>query len=809
MLILSSGKGRITAMMQIVYFSQKSQLWTEWQSLAGEVQFVTPSPAKADSLRLQLGGAGINHDVLTIARFTSNLIQALWEENQRPQVKRKADLLLIFGILKNKYFPDLGYEQFMQGYNLFSDLRSFTMDENALVSVMEEQPEEIQKAVSLFWKLLSISGFLDEHGAYQQISEALRSAEESDDLKKTYIFWGFQHLNGQQVDLLKALSIRYQVIIPFPLALKEALKRSDWVSWLRENKVEERDLPSLQQQPSAEWLKVNSREIASTLKEVLQDGDQVLLGVSKLTPLHLDMVPSLKVSYKIPHQLISSELKELASQLKLELRERHSLSDLENTLKLKRDKILISLFRSYKALKALELYQEALASIRELTDEKLVVDSFFLKLLHEVVSLNQPRTSYVPMSETELTIELKDMSSLEDIDRSRRTILCIDDRFDEIQSLGQNYTESIQKALSHLGPLKRNELELMFKSWELKDLFAQGQVLVLMSESTLKHSLVWKRLFHQMILVPSDSKVIHPERKVMDHFQRMDKLSYAGHFSASKFQSFIDCPRRFYFSYVDKVFPSIALEKDFDPMLSGTVSHEIIEVFHKRGLRAEELPALTKEIMQKYISLRKLVLPRETFLKRELEFNHRSFNGIQFLVQLEQILGEKISWKMEEKFDFISDYKITGSIDCLGESERSVFLIDFKSTGSSVPSKKEILELDNLQLWAYAHAAERAIEGFEKKNIVLGFVSLDKPSDSRLMMTSEDQAAAIKGAKLCKYDSFAGNFIELFKASDLKMGSLALTIATEKDFSASPRSAKSCHFCELTKVCVKSTVAHE
>src|SRR5690606_32038262 len=119
-------------------------------------------------------------------------------------------------------------------YNLFSDLRSFTLNEDALTSVLEEQAKEVQEAVRLFWKLLELTGYLDEHGAYQKIAEALRSAEEIEELKKTYIFWGFQHLNGQQVDLLKALAIRHEVIIPFPLSLKDRLKKSDWLSWLKD-----------------------------------------------------------------------------------------------------------------------------------------------------------------------------------------------------------------------------------------------------------------------------------------------------------------------------------------------------------------------------------------------------------------------------------------------------------------------------------------------------------------------------------------------------------------------------------------------
>src|SRR3989338_7676028 len=148
-------------MMQIVYFSQKNQFLTDLETYSGEKIFITPSPAKADGLRERLVAHSGPYDVITIAKFTSHLMQHLWEGQTKPSVKRKSELLLIFGILKNRYLPLLGFEQFTQAYNLFSDLRSFTLNEDALSSVLEEQPEEIRQAVKLFWQLLELTGDLD------------------------------------------------------------------------------------------------------------------------------------------------------------------------------------------------------------------------------------------------------------------------------------------------------------------------------------------------------------------------------------------------------------------------------------------------------------------------------------------------------------------------------------------------------------------------------------------------------------------------------------------------------------------------
>lgn len=783
--------------MQIVYFSQKEQFLTAIDSLPGEKIFITPSPAKADGFRTRLS-ADISHDVITIAKFTSNLIQSLWGNEEKPAVKRKSELLLIFGILKNKYLPDLGFEQFTQAYNLFSDLRSFTLNEDALSAVLDEQPEVIKQAVSLFWRLLDATGFLDEHGAYNKISESLRSSEEKEELVKTYIFWGFQHLNGQQVDLLKALAIRYQVIIPFPLALKHKLKKSDWIGWLMESKVQEKELSSMESFPKATWIPINSREIALHLKDYLKSGDQIVLGVSKLAPHHLDIVPTQEISFKIPHQLIGSELRELANDLK---RFEGSFTDLETWLDSKKTV-------SLKHLRAVQLYQEALTSIKDLTDEEIKIDSFFLKLLSEVVNLNQPRTSFVPASSTSMTMDLKDMSSLEDLDRTRRVIICVDERFDEIQGLGQNYTESIQKALVALGPLKRNELELLFKQWEFKDLFAHSNVTVFMGEGTLKHSLIWKKLFTDIELTKSDKDSKVSNKVVKDYFESLPKTSFKGHFSASKLQTFLDCPRKFYYSYVDQVFPQIVLEKDFDPMTSGTIIHEIIERFFKDNLNETDLGTLTSEIMQNYIKAKSLVLPREVYLQRELIFNHRALNGINFIRGIEEKTQEKVNWKIEEPFDINEGYKLVGRIDCTGESSKYIFLLDFKSTEFSASSSSDVASYEAVQLWAYAHASKKLMPDFDKKTVILGYVVLDDPSRSSLLTSDEDFAKTIKDSKFCRIHLFKEGFFEKLREAQEKLLAITQSIANETKFLANPRKSGTCDFCELNKVCVKSEITN-
>lgn len=791
-------------MMQIVYFSQKKQFLTEMESHEGQKLFVTPSPAKADNLRSIISAK--NQDVITIAKFTSDLLKLLWDDEHRPQMKRKSELLLIFGILKNKYFPELSFEQFNQAYNLFSDLRSFTLDQSALTSVLEEQTSEIRQAVELFWKLLEITNYVDEHGAYQQIAEKLRSSEEEESLKKTFIFWGFQHLNGQQIDLLKALAIRYQVIIPFPLTLKGHLKRSDWISWIQDHKVTELELEKIEQRPKADWLPINSREIASTLNGELNREPEagVILGVSKLHAHHVHYIPSTAVNFKVPHQLLESQLLQVSEEIKKGFSHKSGITEFKEWLNTKKKELLKNSNFSFKKLKAYQLYEEACHFVTELTEENILLDLFFQKLLRDVTHLNQPRTSLISLTEKTAKIELKDMSSLEDIDRKKKVILCVDDRFEDIQGLGQNYPETIQRHLSALGPMKRNDLDLLFKKWELEDLLSDASVLVLMAPTVLKHNLIWKRLFSETMLIPLNQQLSREEKIITDHLSNLEKKSFQGQFSASKFQTYIDCPRKFYFSYVEKLFPKVTLKKDIDPMLSGSIVHEIIEKYFHQNLKEENLATLTAQILMEKIKEFQLELPQDVYEQKKLVFNHRSLNGIQFLRNLTEIAGENINWQIEKEFNGIGELKINGKIDCMGITNNHLFLLDFKSSKMGAATNAELESMESMQLWIYFLAASKLIPDFDKKVLVLGYIVLDDPQESNLIMMDESLHQKIKELRFCRTKLFEKNGNELLNDSNVRVESLIKSIQAEKEFSPSPRKISSCDFCEISHVCVKS-----
>jgi ATP-dependent helicase/DNAse subunit B len=330
-----------------------------------------------------------------------------------------------------------------------------------------------------------------------------------------------------------------------------------------------------------------------------------------------------------------------------------------------------------------------------------------------------------------------------------------------------------------------------------------------MNEGILKHSLIWKRMFSDVEILKQEKSNQELPRLMKDSLSSSVNKKFHGSYSASKLQSYIDCPRKFYFNYVDKVFPDVLLEKDFDPMISGSILHEIIETFFKENWADKDFSLLTDGIVHKYRIERKLQLSIEILRERTLTFNHRAWNGIQFIRNLENLTGEKIDWKFEEPFEQSDPVKLKGRIDCVGISASHVFLLDFKSTEMSASSASEVVEFQAIQLWIYAAAAQKLFKEFGQKSIIMGYVVLDDASKSGLLTSDEEFVSKIKSDKRCKIHKFKEEFTHKFQDYLKTLNGLLESIEAETLFPPRPRKNSTCTYCEINKICVKSEMSYE
>ena len=64
--------------------------------------------------------------------------------------------------------------------------------------------------------------------------------------------------------------------------------------------------------------------------------------------------------------------------------------------------------------------------------------------------------------------------------------------------------------------------------------------------------------------------------------------------SASKLQTYIDCPRKFYYQNVERVFPKLIFEQKLTPIDLGRIEHEVIEKYFEQKLKDKKVFQPTK-----------------------------------------------------------------------------------------------------------------------------------------------------------------------------------------------------------------------
>ena len=794
-------------MLQLVYYGAPQQfieeMSTKWSS--GDTIWVAPSPSKTDALREQLQ-AVLKTQVssITMAKFLSELVAACPDKTLGEKVKRKADLLLIFGALRSKYAPDLSFEEFTLAYNIFSEVRSFSLDLVAMESVLAEYDEKIRKAVLLFWQLLEGLNYFDEHALTAALAENLRGFDFYEGQQRNFIFWGFAHLNGQQIDLLKALSIRHNVIVPLPAQIQGQLKRSDWPSWLVDHKtsetVLEKDISVIK--VKRQWINTRTTSVAmkSWVDEHPKQKVQILIGVNKLTPNDLHLIPLDNFICKVPIDWTKIERSSFHETLI------SKLGSFEHTHALK--EWLITHAKSErrpKELKVVQLYLEALKKLEAISDESWTVDEFFLNALHDVTGLNAPRLSTVPLVAGDSLVQIFDLSQIDQIDSTKPLMVVLDERFDEPLSLQPLYSEKIEKELMSIGPIKRPEFELHIKRSEFLRLMS-GETTVFLPPELLKHQLIWKRFFENVEWSESDSKGIAKETSLKDVLKKYiqnpvgDKFSY----SASKIQNYVDCPQKFYFQYIDKIFPRLSLKQDIDPMDAGLFVHHMIELYLASHTEIDEtkLWALVKKELEALKVKNQLNLNEEVEHQRSIQYYHRTLNGLSFLKQLAESVEIKPKWEIESSFEWKEQFKLLGQIDCFHASDDLLIVLDFKSSSASASNFTEVKSLESLQLWVYLLEMSKRLKKMPSQ-IIMGYVVLESPQDSRLLVWGEEAFEKIKSQKFSKVQLLDSAIEADLEKFSIHLDTIVQTMKDEKEFKAMPRKKTVCMFCDLSSFCLK------
>ena len=287
-----------------------------WCSENKQSIVVCPSPSEADRVRTHLSKDERFKlvDVITISKFISNQFSILEEP---PKISRKSELLLSLSIFWKTVFPDYNYQRFIQAFTLLTELRGTSLELETVDEILEHYHPEVRNGVKVLWMSMTDAGMHDEHSSYSILADAYRSTPSPFEhlADEKIIFYGFGHLSGVQIDLLKSLSIRQEVVIPYRKSLYQKRYQTDWISWILTDELD--DAEDVDFDISLKTIRFPKNRMAESLFKLEASGVDILLGTTRPALRDYLEVPIEGLFFKTPIDLLGDLFTKFESKIRL------------------------------------------------------------------------------------------------------------------------------------------------------------------------------------------------------------------------------------------------------------------------------------------------------------------------------------------------------------------------------------------------------------------------------------------------------------------------------------------------------------
>ena len=777
----------------------------------------------ADQLRQNIHKHGhtSNVDVMTIAQFMERQLRGLDEGPSLLERKKgKADLMLHLSIAWKHQFENAPPEIFFQAFNLFTELRSFTLNIEVAQEVLGEFDPIVAKAIETFWRVCDKLRLIDEHTSYDLVAKVYSGPAPLE--KQNYVLWGFDHLSTGQIHLFESIALQHHVSVPFPQSVAHEVKETDWPYWIGPfGKFSPTP-------PSGDVCRVVSfpkNHLNHALSSLLPPPPPNAL--TKKDIFLAQKNPSIDQLAKVylPGQFFKAKTDLIAPQIWRfiqEFKERCGPKNADVNVMERIHKLLKEEKENFLAIKGLLLLKKAIENWRELSRENRLITKFDWQILEQVALLNCPRIFFAPLSSGPGPGpgpgQIQGLEGLEGFDPQAQTLLCFTSDYWPLKDIGHHYSETVLEFLSALGPVRRSELGYKMLQARLVEILDGPHSFLFIEEGLAQRdgglddilscfARVEKRGAAATPLLLNKKKLRRFKGDVLkDHQDRqggVKKVSPNQNWSASKIQAYVDCPRKFYFQYLDNLELHPAFKEHLHPRQLGTLEHGAIQKYWEKaspaqthGIDKKELHHLVETELDYFCQEEEVTL--SPFEKRRslMEIVHRAQVGIETLLSFKR-------WDSHLHFSFeypLSAEERDGHVDCLIEAnhkgEGQWGLVDFKRSSFSIPAKGELERREVIQLWFYlAHVGKPLEECF-----FFGHVDLSDPQGTQLFSTKESLAKDSSFKSICEY-------IPLAKLEEQIQGhhhferDLLSRLIHEEDFPPHPRKTDICHYCFLSSLC--------
>ncbi len=762
-------------------------------SKASEKIFVCPDPYTADSLR----SSGFK--VVTITKFISDeLLRFYGEDELKKRRKDKSELLLHLATIYKAVTPNFKFESFMHAYNLFSELRSFTTSLEVLSDALEHFPHEVAQALQILWGVVNDLGLIDEHSAYSLLAESYREIDYLAVENREVYFWGFGHLNAGQIDLIQALGNQEDIFIPLPKQLVENSRVTDWIHWLKTASIIDAPVATKASKYKAKLCLYDDDHVFDGIRELKNEKKLNIILAERRPSLNiLNAIPIRNIAFKAdvnPFDGLSSatllEVQQQAFALEKEIKTIELLDIIENFYSSEMSDEFLNV--DFKKLKILHLLMSITSEWFELSSRNKVIKMEDYKLLVEVFNLRMPRTYFIPISQN----PEHRVAGLEEIDRQYKkegvtSILCVGRLFDGFSEGGESFSAQLTKILASIGHVKNPALDLALKKLKIKNYLQSSQTFLMIEKSVLEKSMPWKDLVQELELDfdfhPSEKRegnANDPLKKLIKNTIKLEKIS------ATRLQTYIDCPRKYYFKYILNLSPYLNLETIVSASELGQIQHKILEIYFGDEINFQEKKHLNvcKKVWESFLKRNKTKISMVFYRRHFSEILRNTKNGIFFLTNL-----KRFDPSLKLKFEVQLSGEKNGFIDCLVFGEKIRGILDFKRGAGSIPSASDVKNMKKIQILFYANS-EIIDWNF------LGYINLTSIGKSLLYtdealkdyISEHDRdfkiQPLISREQMESYNIFENKTIE--------------KMARETLFSPDP-AVKACDYCEVKNLCPK------
>lgn len=767
------------------------------------LKMVTSGAERADGLREKVGSLEI--DVITFGFFLKSELERLPGKSDLLLSKSKW-LLLLTSFLD---YRKSSWNQLHLIYEFLTDVRGFTFDEEIIKEIVPEIPflEE-----DLFWDVFS---FVDKVDYLDEQKATLLLTKEAPSLKlkeRSFIFIGIEFYSALQLDFLREYGHYTEIYILIPEFVAKRARWTDWIAWIEESPLEKKDDSEeiIEKEYSEEIDIFYYKEMSfnASLENILEQKKRIHLFwvSSELAVKDSLQFPTGVERVKIEASLFAQENLFVFNRMKDSLDKRRNLGDLAGDLRNE----LIQLVQkekteNYRLVKVYLLWIETLLDFIKFSPQEgelRILSLMQLKVFFQVVELDLPRNYFSPEREGESKkqIFIKTFQELDALEEE--AFLVFPEEFFE-DKFWVTENQRVLTKLSSLGPVRRKELSFLFFQDRFINALKKRKLSILAPQSLLEGA-YWGEFFSSFTLVERnlDLEVLQLRERKESYFStrilKENKRPSLGEFSASKIQTYLDCPYRCFLRYERKIRFDESKLAEWGPKFEGIFEHELISAFLlKDGRINKDLYLKLRSKLEFFLEEKHLLLDFWTFesFLAQLEGKLKKIE-LFFSSLIGKLNHPRVSF--EQEFHYASSsFNYGGKIDLTIESEEGLFLFDLKRSSSSIPSENELMNFDVIQLWHYAFLLSKHCK---KPVMLMGYLNLQELEESRLYDFSSP-VSLMKDQKI-RIKKMDDNFEEWMKRYQKFLTNWHL-IRKESSFSIRPRKEAVCRYCDFKGVCPK------